>query len=154
MALCQRNYRTIIAMHPLSNHEWLSPWEPGFLALFLYGLMIGVLIVLLLFLASWLGEKKITANKALPFECGIIPTGPAQANYPVPFYRVAVFFLLFDVEAAFIFAWAVALLELGWSGWRQISFFMVLLLAGLVYIWKKGGLEWVSGRENLRSGQK
>ena len=116
--------------------------------------MILALMGLLLFLSSWLGEKKITANKALPFECGIIPTGPAQINYPVPFYRVAVFFLLFDVEAVFIFAWAVALLELGWSGWLQISFFMMLLLAGLFYIWKKQGLEWVSGLENLRSGQK
>jgi NADH-quinone oxidoreductase subunit A len=144
----------LLAMQPLAAGGTLTPWDPGLPALFLYGLMILALMGLLLFLSSWLGEKKITANKALPFECGIIPTGPAQVNYPVPFYRVAVFFLLFDVEAVFIFAWAVALLELGWSGWLQISFFIVLLLAGLVYIWKKQGLEWVPGLESLRSGQK
>ncbi len=141
-------------MEPLAAGGTLAPWEPGLPALLLYGLMILALMGLLLFLSSWLGEKKITANKALPFECGIIPTGPAQINYPVPFYRVAVFFLLFDVEAVFIFAWAVALLELGWSGWLQISLFIVLLLAGLIYIWKKQGLEWVSGLESLRSGKK
>lgn len=141
-------------MQPLAAGGTLTSWEAGLPALFLYGLMILALMVLLLFLSSWLGEKKITANKGLPFECGIIPTGPAQINYPVPFYRAAVFFLIFDVEAVFIFAWAVAILELGWSGWLQISFFIVLLLAGLFYIWKKQGLEWVPGLENPRSGQK
>jgi NADH-quinone oxidoreductase subunit A len=141
-------------MQPLAAGGTLTPWEPGLPALFLYGLMILALMGLLLFLSSWLGEKKITPNKALPFECGIIPTGPAQVNYPVPFYRVAVFFLLFDVEAAFIFAWAVAFLELGWSGWLQISFFIILLLAGLFYIGKKKGLDWVFGFETPRPDQK
>ena len=141
-------------MQPLATAGTLTPWEPGFAALFLYGLMILALVVLLLFLASWLGEKKTNANKALPFECGLIPSGPARLAYPVPFYRVAVFFLIFDVEAVFIFAWAVAILELGWSGWLQISGFIVLLLAGLYYIWKKRGLEWVPGLETLRSTQK
>ncbi len=97
-------------------------------------------MALLLFLASWLGEKKITAKKRRPYECGIIPTGPARLHYPVPFYLVAVFFLIFDVEAAFIFAWAVAFRELGWAGWLQISFFIVILLVGLIYIWKKQGI--------------
>jgi NADH-quinone oxidoreductase subunit A len=144
----------IIAMLPLAAGGTLTPWDPGLPALFLYCLMILALMGFLLFLSSWLGEKKITANKALPFECGIIPTGPAQVNYPVPFYRVAVFFLLFDVEAAFIFAWAVAFLELGWSGWLQISFFIILLLAGLFYIGKKKGLDWVFGFETPRPDQK
>lgn len=124
------------------------------MALFLYGLMIFFLIVLLLFLASWLGEKKIGLEKKRPFECGIIPTGRAQLNYPVPFYLVAVFFLIFDVEAVFIFAWAVAAFDLGWAGWLQISFFILLLLAGLVYLWKKQGLIWVQGLEKIRSAQR
>ena len=62
--------------------------------------------------------------------------------YPVPFYLVAIFFLLFDVEGAFIFSWAVAWEQLGWEGWLQISFFIILLLLGLAYIWNKGGLAW------------
>jgi NADH-quinone oxidoreductase subunit A len=141
-------------MQPLDANQVLSPWEPGLLALFLYGLMIFILIAILLFLASWLGEKKISLEKKRPFECGVIPTGQARLSYPVPFYLVAVFFLIFDVEAVFIFAWAVATRELGWAGWLQISFFIFLLLAGLFYLWKKQGLEWVQGLEKIRSVQR
>lgn len=141
-------------MQPLDTSRVLSPWEPGLMALFLYGLMILFLIALLLFLASWLGENKPSLEKKRPFECGIIPIGTAQLSYPVPFYLVAVFFLIFDVEAVFIFAWAVATRDLGWAGWLQISFFILLLLAGLVYLWKKQGFIWVQGLEKIRSAQR
>jgi NADH-quinone oxidoreductase subunit A len=60
----------------------------------------------------------------------------------VPFYLVAAFFLIFDVEAAFIFAWAVAVNDLGWLGWLQVTFFIVVLLVSLFYLWKKGALDW------------
>jgi NADH-quinone oxidoreductase subunit A len=100
------------------------------------------LVALLLFLASWLGEKKPNPEKLRPYESGVIPTGTARLRYPVPFYLVAIFFLIFDVEAAYIFAWAISYYGLGWAGWLQISFFIVVLLLGLLYIWKKGGLEW------------
>ena len=120
----------------------LSPWEPGVFSLVVYAVMILGLVALLLFLASWLGEKKITTEKSRPYESGVIPTGSARLRYPVPFYLVAIFFLLFDVEGAYIFSWAIAWEKLGWSGWLQISFFISVLLLGLVYIWKKGGLEW------------
>ena len=72
----------------------------------------------------------------------MIPTGGAHFRYPVPFYLVAVFFLIFDVETALIFSWAVAIEDLSWLGWLQISFFIVILLVSLVYLWKKGGLDW------------
>jgi NADH-quinone oxidoreductase subunit A len=62
--------------------------------------------------------------------------------HPVPFYLVAIFFLIFDVEAAFIFAWAIAFRELGWAGWLEISLFIIILMLSLFYIWKKGGLDW------------
>ena len=100
------------------------------------------LIALLLFIASWLGEKTSNNEKFRPYESGVIPTGSARLRYPVPFYLVAIFFLLFDVEGAYIFSWAIAWEKLGWAGWLQISFFIVLLILGLAYIWKKGGLEW------------
>jgi NADH-quinone oxidoreductase subunit A len=96
----------------------------------------------LLFLSAWLGEKRPDPEKRRPYECGIIPTGTARLRYPVPFYLVAVFFLIFDVEGAFIFSWAIAFELLGWRGWLQITFFIVVLLLGLFYIWRKGGLEW------------
>ncbi len=129
-------------MQSILHAGTLSPWEPGIFSLVVYGFMVLVLVAVLLFLASWLGEKKSNSEKLRPYESGIIPTGYARLRYPVPFYLVAIFFLIFDVEAAYIFSWAVSYHELGWTGWMQISFFIFVLLLGLLYIWKKGGLEW------------
>jgi NADH-quinone oxidoreductase subunit A len=117
-------------------------WEPGILTLGLYAGMVLALTGVLLFLCGWLGEKKGTPEKRRAYECGMIPAGSARFRYPVPFYLVAIFFLIFDVEAAFIFAWAVAFEELGWTGWLQIVFFITILLFSLFYIWGKGGLDW------------
>ena len=129
-------------MRPLGP-VW-SPWIPGFLSLVLYAALVLGLLALLLFLTRWLGEQRPSPEKALPYECGVIPTGGARFRYPVAFYLVAVFFLIFDVESALIFSCAVAIEELGWRGWLQISFFIIVLLASLVYLWKKGGLDWRS----------
>lgn len=129
-------------MEPIPNIDALSPWEPGILALGVFTLMAVFLVMALLFIASWLGEKKPNPEKLRPYECGIIPTGTARFRYPIAFYLIAAFFLIFDVEAAYIFSWAIAFDRLGWSGWLQISFFIVILLISLFYIWKKGGLEW------------
>ena len=120
----------------------LSPWQPGIFSLALYALVVLVVIGAMVFLSSWLGEKRPGVEKQRAYESGIIPTGAARLHNPVPFYMVAIFFLLFDVEGVFIFSWAVASRELGWAGGLQISFFILILLYGLVYIWKKGGLEW------------
>ena len=120
----------------------LSPWEPGVFSLVVYVVLILMFVASQLIIAVWLGEKKKTVEKLRPYESGIIPTGDARLHYPVPFYLVAIFFLIFDVEGAFIFAWAIAHGKLGWDGWLQISFFIVLLLLGLFYIWRKGGLDW------------
>ncbi len=122
-----------------------SPWEPGVFSLVVYGVLVLVLIGVILFLARWVGEQKKTIEKSRPYECGIIPTGMAGYRPSVPFYLVAVFFVIFDVEAAFIFSWAVAMMDLGWAGWLRISFFIVLLLLTLIYVWKKGGLDWGPG---------
>jgi NADH-quinone oxidoreductase subunit A len=127
-----------------------SPWEPGLLSLALYTALVLGLLLLLLFLAGWLGESQKTPEKLRPYECGVIPTGPARFRQPVPFYLVAIFFLIFDVEAAYIFAWAVAFGPLGWLGWLQISFFIIILLIGLLYLWQKGGLDWGPAAANIR----
>jgi len=129
-------------MQPIGSSGILSPWEPGIFSLAIYVVLILIFIASQLFIAVWLGEKKRTVEKLRPYESGIIPTGTARLRYPVPFYLVAIFFLIFDVEGAFIFAWAIAHGALGWAGWLQISFFIVLLLLGLFYIWRKGGLDW------------
>jgi NADH-quinone oxidoreductase subunit A len=129
-------------MQPIVSSGILTPWEPGIFSLTIYVVFILLFVASQLFIAVWLGEKKRTVEKLRPYESGIIPTGTARLRYPVPFYLVAIFFLIFDVEGAFIFAWAVAHRALGWAGWLQISFFIVLLLLGLFYIWQKGGLDW------------
>jgi NADH-quinone oxidoreductase subunit A len=119
-----------------------SIWEPGVFSLMVYTLIVLAVMAVLLGLISWLGEKKEDPEKSRAYESGIIPTGDARLRYPVPFFLIAIFFLLFDVEGAFIFSWAIAWERLGWTGWFQISFFIILLLLGLVYVWRKGGLEW------------
>ena len=129
-------------MHPVTDMSALSVWNPGIFSLTIFGSIVTVLIGFLLFLSSWLGEKKPGAEKLRVYESGIIPTGSARLHYPVPFFMVAIFFLLFDVEGAYIFSWAVACKELGWAGWMQMSFFIIILLLGLIYVWRKGGLEW------------
>jgi NADH-quinone oxidoreductase subunit A len=129
-------------MHSVAGGTLLSPWTPGIFSLILYTILVIALIAALLFIYSRIGEKKPTTEKSRPYECGIIPTGSSRLKYPIPFYLIAIFFLIFDVEAAFIFSWAVACKNLGWAGWLQMSYFIFVLLIGLVYIWKKGGLEW------------
>ena len=128
-------------MQPLPA-SGMSPWEPGVFSLAVYAALVVAFIAFQLFLASWLGEKKPGIEKSRPYECGVIPTGSARFRYPVPFYLVAIFFLIFDVEGAYIFTWAVIYEDAGWPGCLQMSFFIVLLLVGLLYVWKNGGLDW------------
>ncbi len=129
-------------MHTLTYAHTFSPFQPNLISLLVYAVLVAVVMAVLLFLASFLGEKRDSSDKSMPYESGIIPTGTARLRFPVPFYLVAIFFLIFDVEGAFIFSYAVSCEALGWSGWLQIAFFIVMLLLGLVYIWNKGGLEW------------
>ncbi len=129
-------------MQPISTTDVLTPFQPGIFALVIFTVVVFVLIGIMIFLSSWLGQKRPSPEKLRPYESGIIPTGAARLHHPVPFYLVAIFFLLFDVEGIFIFAYAVSAKELGWLGWFQINFFIVVLLLGLAYIWRKGGLEW------------
>jgi NADH-quinone oxidoreductase subunit A len=100
-------------------------------------------------LSSLLGPRKPTPEKLAPYECGMPPVGDARERQSVKFYLVAMIFLLFDIEVAFLYPWAMALRDLGWNGFVQVVLFMALLLAGYVYIWRKGALDWgsdVAGR--------
>mgnify|MGYP000524840001 CR=1 FL=1 len=125
----------------------LSPWQPGMFSLTVYIAIVAGLTLVLLFLSRWLGARRPGEEKLRAYESGIIPTGEARLRYPVPFFMVAIFFLLFDVEGAYIFSWAVAARPLGWTGWFQIQYFIVVLLGGLAYIWAKGGLTWGPQRD-------
>lgn len=129
-------------MQPITDLSAFSTWQPGVLSLTVYAFIVVGLMAVLLVLTEWLGHRRPGREKRRPYESGIIPTGVARLRYPVPFFLVAVFFLLFDLEGAFIFSWAIAAKPLGWGGWLQISFFILVLFLGLAYIWRKGGLAW------------
>jgi NADH-quinone oxidoreductase subunit A len=93
-------------------------------------------------LSNVLGPRKPTPEKLAPYECGMPPVGDARERQSVKFYLVAMIFLLFDIEVAFLYPWAMALRDLGWPGFVQVLLFMTLLLAGYVYVWRKGALDW------------
>jgi NADH-quinone oxidoreductase subunit A len=105
-----------------------------------------LLIGALLAAAWWLGSKKEGESKGIAYESGIIPSGSARLAVPVPFYLVAIFFIVFDVESAFIFTWAAAWRELGLEGLVHMTLFIVVLLLGLVWLCRKGGLDWGPSR--------
>ena len=103
-------------------------------------------------LSGLLGPSKPTAEKSAPYECGMPAVGDARERQSVKFYLVAMIFLLFDIEVAFLYPWAMALRGLGWSGFVQVVLFMALLLAGYVYVWRKGALDW--GNEKTERARK
>ena len=100
-------------------------------------------LITMLFLAAALGPKCRTKTKQLPFECGSVSIGHvADQRFNVRFYLVAILFILFDIEVIFMYPWAVVLPELGVFGFVEMLFFMLILVVGLVYVWKKGVLNW------------
>lgn len=102
----------------------------------------GILAATLVGLATLLGPRRPTAVKASPFECGSEPIGSAHDRFGVKFYLIALLFIVFDIEAVFIYPWAVLLRELGWQGYAIMSLFAFTLVVGLAYVWKKGALDW------------
>ncbi|MDO8795910.1 MAG: NADH-quinone oxidoreductase subunit A [Vicinamibacterales bacterium] len=109
--------------------------------LIMTGLGLGFAGVMIL-LSSVLGPKNPTPEKLAPYECGMPAVGDARERHSVKFYLVAMVFLLFDIEVAFLYPWAVALRDLGWTGFIQIITFFLILSVGYIYIWRKGVLDW------------
>lgn len=110
-------------------------------------LMINALIVAgamaVAFGASWfLGRPTHNPHKDMPYESGIAPTGEARVRTSVPYYLVAIFFLMLDVEIAFLYGWGVNLYELSWGGLLKALIFIAFLTGGLAYTWLRGGLVW------------
>jgi len=102
----------------------------------------GLVVGLLLFLSGWLGPKKDNPVKGEAFECGNIPITGAANRFSVKFYTIAILFVLFDIEIIFLFPWSVVFQSLGWAGLISMSFFMMILVLGLAYAWKRGALQW------------
>jgi NADH-quinone oxidoreductase subunit A len=108
------------------------------LVLGLVGAMLG--------LSYLLGQRHHDRSTDSPYESGILSEGSARVRLSAKFYLVAMFFVIFDLEAIFIFAWAVAVRETGWFGYGVAATFILVLLASLGYLWRVGALEWGSGR--------
>ena len=102
----------------------------------------GAFVVLPMAISRLTGTHKPTAEKLSEYECGFPAFEDSRAQFDVRFYLVAILFIVFDLEAAFLFPWAVSLMGTGWAGWTAMMIFLAELGLGLAYAWKKGALEW------------
>ena len=93
-------------------------------------------------ISTILSPRRPTPQKDMPYESGMIPLGDTRARFSVKFYVVAISFIVFDLETVFLIPWAVQVRELGWSAFLAVTLFVMVLAVGLLYEWKKGGLEW------------
>lgn len=100
------------------------------------------LAIIVILLGNMFGPRRPTERKAAPYESGMRPIGPGTRRLPIHFYLVAVLFILFDIEVVFFLPWAVVFQELGLFGLVEMAIFILVLLVGFVYAWKKGALEW------------
>ena len=93
-------------------------------------------------LGELFGPKKNTEAKSIPYESGITPYGEGTRRMPIRFYLIAVLFILFDIEVVFLYPWAVSFRQLGIPGFVTMAVFILVLLIGYIYVWRKGALEW------------
>jgi NADH-quinone oxidoreductase subunit A len=119
----------------------MSPLTP-YLPIAILMLLASALAVVLSFASSFLGPSAPSLVKDQPFECGSLSSGSAYQQFGVKFYVVALLFIVFDVEAVFLYPWAVLFHELGWAGYASMGIFVFTVAMGLVYVWKKGALDW------------
>jgi len=113
-----------------------------YLPILVHFLAVVTLALIIMGLSSLVGMKRPTREKLSPYECGIPPVGDAREKFSISFYLVGMLFILFDVEVAFLFPWAVVYKSLKWFGFVEMLVYIAVLLAGYVYIWKKGALDW------------
>jgi NADH-quinone oxidoreductase subunit A len=99
-------------------------------------------VVLPMLVAMLTGAARPYADKLTEYECGFPAFEDSRAQFDVRFYLVAILFIIFDIEAAFLFPWAVSVFDAGWTAWFAMMIFLVELALGFAYAWKKGALEW------------
>jgi NADH-quinone oxidoreductase subunit A len=107
----------------------------------MFGIAAGFAVVSV-FLSKLINPGNPTPEKLEPYECGIVPLQEPVQRFPVKFYMVAMLFVVFDIEIVFLFAWAVRFHQLGWYGMAAVGVFTFLLVETLVYVWKRGALDW------------
>ena len=101
-----------------------------------------ILVTVMIALSYVLGERHREKQTAEPYESGILSTGTARVRFDIKFYLIAMFFVIFDIEALFIFAWAVSIREAGWPGYIEMLIFISVLVVALIYLWRLRALEW------------
>ena len=114
-----------------------------------YFVLVLLLVAAVLFVSYLLGQRHSEPATGEPYEGGIVSEGSARVRFSVRYYLVAMFFVVFDLEAVFVYAWAGAVRELGWAGYCVVLLFIGLLAAALIYLWRVGALDW--SREPHRS---
>ena len=120
-------------------------WYPGFIGpVLLYLIVTLILIAGLLFISHFLGPKSLGREQAVPYESGILSVGSARAKFTSHFFLFAIFFVIFDLEVLYLFAWAIAFREAGLLGFIEASIFIVVLFVALIYLWRMGALDLIS----------
>ena len=109
------------------------------------------LIAAMIGISSVLGPRHAAEATIEPFESGIVTVGYARFRFPAKFYLIAMFFVIFDLETVFIFAWAIAYRDTGWAGYIEVLVFIAILLAALVYLWRLGALDWAPESRRTRA---
>jgi NADH-quinone oxidoreductase subunit A len=120
--------------------------------LLVYFIAVVILAAAMIGLSYLLGQRHRDRATDEPYESGIASTGTAQVRFDVRYYLVAMFFVVFDLEAVFIFAWSVAVRELGWYGYFEVLLFIGVLIAALFYLWRQGALDWSSWHRKMHKG--
>jgi NADH-quinone oxidoreductase subunit A len=115
--------------------------NPYFSVLLLFVIGVGMAVTFV-FLSQALGPRRYDRVKYDVYECGVAPLMSASVRISVKFYLVALLFILFDLETAYLYPWAVLFRDLGWFGFAEMAVFLGILVIGLVYVWKKGALDW------------
>jgi len=120
------------------SSNYLDSYGPLLLMFILAAFISGALIAV----SSVVGRHKPSREKEQPYECGIRPTGDARQPFSVHFYMVALIFILFDIEAIFLYPWALVYHDLKVFGFVEMLLYIMILLVGYIYLWKKGALDW------------
>jgi len=118
---------------------------------FLFIIIGAVLLTVALLLAKLLSPSRPSKNKLSTYECGEEAEGSAWVKFNIRYYVIALVFIIFDVEVLFLFPWAVVYKDLGWLAFIEMAIFLLILIVGLIYVWRKGDLNWV--KYNVKYGQ-
>ena len=114
----------------------------GYEAVLLLLAIAGTIAFIFVLVSRFVGPRNVNPIKTSTYECGLEPIGSARQRFSVKFYLVAMLFILFDIEVAFLYPWAILFRELGLFGLIEMAVFVFILLIGLIYAWRKGALEW------------